>query len=116
MTMDPDISACADRLCVALRSAKLENEIRLELRALLSVLCAPGRDSPANCEGLGFFVASHVLGDPHVESSLNRLPRRLSDIIRDMGHGLHDTYAAPEIARAFRATPRLLLDRVLEEE
>jgi hypothetical protein len=75
------------------------------LQALLEFLASPEGRTDANCRAVDYFFC---LGD----WSWGTLPEPWESIFADLGGGLHEAVAAPDIAEVLQATPELLLERV----
>jgi len=60
-----------------------------------------------NCRKAGLFVTLTVM-----DEGLPPMDERLQTIIDDMGHALHDTHSAPDVAESFESTPEALLERL----
>lgn len=75
------------------------------LQDLLEFLVSPDGRTDANCRAVDYFFC---LGD----WSWGHLPEPWESLFADLGGGLHETVAAPDIAEALQATPEQLLERV----
>lgn len=75
------------------------------LVSLLEFLASPEGRTDANCRAVDYFFC---LGD----WSWGRLPEPWESLFADLGGGLHEAVAAPDIAEALQATPEQLLERV----
>jgi len=72
--------------------------------ALLEYLASPEGRTDAHCRAVDYFFC---LGD----WSWDALPPGYQSLFADMGGGLHEAVAAPDIAEALDATPEALLVR-----
>lgn len=72
---------------------------------LLEFLASDEGRTDANCRAVDYFFC---LGD----WSWGHLPEPWESIFADLGGGLHEAVAAPDIAEALQATPDQLLERV----
>ena len=80
--------------------------IKPAIQELLGYLVSPDGRTDAHCRAVDYFFC---LG----EWNWNRLPPDYQALFADMGGGLHEAVAAPDIAEALEATPELLLERAL---
>lgn len=75
------------------------------LEAVLRFLTQNNTDE--NCRKAGLFVALTVM-----DEGLLPVDEALRAIVEDMGHALHDTHSAPDVAESFDSTPQALLRRL----
>lgn len=78
--------------------------VKPAVSGLLEYLASPDGRTDAHCRAVDFFFC---LGD----WSWDALPPGFQSLFADMGGGLHETVAAPDIAEALDATPEALLAR-----
>lgn len=78
--------------------------VKPAVRSLLEYLASPEGRTDAHCRAVDYFFC---LGDWTWE----KLPPGYQSLFADMGGGLHEAVAAPEIAEALDATPEALLAR-----
>lgn len=78
--------------------------VKPALTDLLEYLASPGGKTDAHCRVVDYFFC---LGD----WSWDALPPGYQNLFADMGGGLHEAVAAPDIAEALDATPESLLAR-----
>jgi hypothetical protein len=78
--------------------------VKPQLLALLRFLNSEEGRTDANCRAIDYFFC---IGEWEWES----LPQGYQTLFADMGGGLHEAVAAPEIAEALDATPESLLAR-----
>ena len=78
--------------------------VKPAVQALLGYLVSPDGRTDAHCRAVDYFFC---LGD----WSWQKLPPGYQALFADMGGGLHEAVAAPDIAEALEATPELLLER-----
>jgi hypothetical protein len=81
-------------------------------RSILEFLNQPGNNNHENCCRVNDFVLLKILTGDLQQNILGRLNPDLRYVIEGMGHCLHDTHSAPEVARMFECTPEQLLQRV----
>ena len=78
--------------------------VKPALLALLRFLITPEGRTDANCRAVDYFFC---VG----EWDWQAMPQSYQNLFADMGGGLHEAVAAPEIAEALDATPESLLTR-----
>lgn len=78
--------------------------VKPALVSLLRFLVSPGGRTDANCRAVDYFFC---IGEWDWES----MPQSYQTLFADMGGGLHEAVAAPDIAEALDATPESLLAR-----
>lgn len=86
------------------RPSRLE-DLKASLIELLTFLTTIEGKTNANCCA----VDSFVMLDDHWECRWTELPTEYVDVIALMGEALHDTIAAPEVARNCGCTPEQIL-------
>ena len=102
--VDPEIVAGLRALWVAVHHGDGPASVKPPLVALLEHLCSPKSRTDANCRAVDYFFCL-------ADWSWDSLPRSYQDLFADMGGGLHEAVAAPDIAEALQATPESLLAR-----
>ena len=78
--------------------------VKPAVQDLLGYLASPDGRTDAHCRAVDYFFC---LGDWNWE----KLPPGYQALFADMGGGLHEAVAAPDIAEALDATPEILLER-----
>lgn len=102
--VDAEVISRLQALYVAVRDGGGPSSVKPHLVSVLEYLCSSeGRTDP-NCRAVDYFFCMAAW-------DWDGLPESYQNLYADMGGGLHEAVAAPDIAEALQATPELLLAR-----